>query len=64
MDIVGVEGTDIYLDYIDERLQFNSTVRHSGLGVVSWICDPVLALGQRFDSFSGSRHLFCCNSLG
>ena len=25
------------------------TVRRSGLGVVSWTCDPVLALGQRFD---------------
>ena len=32
------------------------------LGVVSWTCDPVLALGQRFDSHS--RRLFCCNPLG
>ena len=37
-------------------------VRRSGLGVVSWTCDPVLALGQRFDSHS--RRLFCCNPLG
>ena len=36
------------------------TVRRSGLGVVSWTCDPVLALGQRFDS----RRSFCCNPLG
>ena len=38
------------------------TVRRSGLGVVSWTCDPVLALGQRFDSHS--RRSFCCNPLG
>ena len=37
-------------------------VRRSGLGVVSWTCDPVLALGQRFDSHS--RLSFCCNHLG
>ena len=29
-------------------------------GVVSWTCDPVLSLGQRFHSC----RLFCCNSLG
>ena len=28
-------------------------------GVVSWTCDPVLALGQRFDSHF--QRLFCCN---
>ena len=38
------------------------TVRRSGLGVVSWTCDPVLALGQRFDSHF--RRSFCCNPLG
>ena len=37
-------------------------VRRSGLGVVSWTCDPVLALVQRFDSHS--RRSFGCNSLG
>ena len=37
-------------------------VRRSGAGVVSWTCDPVLALGQRFDSHS--RRSFCCNPLG
>ena len=31
------------------------------LGVVSWTCDPVLALGQRFDSHS--RRFFYCNPL-
>ena len=30
-------------------------------GVVSWTCDPVLALGQRF--YSHSQRLFCCNPL-
>ena len=31
-------------------------VRRSGAGVVSWTCDPVLALGQRFDSHSHCAH--------
>ena len=31
-------------------------------GVVSWTCDPVLALGQRFDSHF--RCQFFCNPLG
>ena len=34
-------------------------VRRSCQGVVSWTCDLVLALGQRFDSHS--RRSFCCN---
>ena len=33
-----------------------------GGGVVSWTCDPVLALGQRYNSHS--LRLFCCNPLG
>ena len=32
------------------------------IGVVSWTCDTVLALGQGFDSHS--RRSFCCNPLG
>ena len=38
------------------------SVRYSSLGVVSCTCDPVLALGQRFDFHS--RRLFCYNHLG
>ena len=30
-------------------------------GIVSWTCEPVLALGLRFDSHS--RRSFCCNLL-
>ena len=39
-------------------------VRRSSHGVVSWTCDPMLAiaLGQKFDSHSW--RLFCCNPLG
>ena len=40
---------------------FNFQSVKSGRGVVSCTCDPVLALGQRFDSHS--RHFFCCNPL-
>ena len=48
----------ILLNWIHSLL----TVRRGSRGVVSWTCDPVLALGQTFDSHSW--HLFCCNPFG
>ena len=38
------------------------SIRLRGRGVVCLACDPVLALGQRFDSHSW--HSLCCNPLG
>ena len=37
-------------------------VRYGSRCVMSWTCDPVLALGQRF--YSLSRRIFYCNALG
>ena len=38
------------------------SVRHYSLGVASWTCESVLALGQRFNSHALSS--FCCIPLG
>ena len=45
-----------------EFLNLKCPHRRGSLGVVSWTCDPVLALGQRFNSHS--KRLLCCNPLG
>ena len=42
--------------------QLSAWNRRGSQGVVSWTCDPVLTLGQRFDSHS--RRSFCCNQPG
>ena len=41
---------------------YRPNVRQGSLGVVSFTCDPVLALGQRF--YSQALRILCCNPLG
>ena len=58
-----VTGTDIWNISFFFSIRFDPLDVGRGFwGVVSWICDPVLALGQRFVSLSG--RLFCYNPLG
>ena len=61
---VQIIGKKLELNRASEMIWYFSSLpyRYSSRGVVSWTCDPVLALGQRLDSYS--RPLFCCNPLG
>ena len=53
----------LYLNTASRQTTFKTLkiVRRGSRGVVSWTCDPVLALGHRFDSNSCCS--FCCNTL-
>ena len=54
-DLAGLSAVEVIV--VIFRLINKELARRNG--VVSWTCDPVFALGQRFHSHS--RHLFCCN---
>ena len=57
------EALNISKDDLESKVNFEIfNVRFGSLGIVSWTCDSVPALVQRFNSYS--RRLFCCNPLG